>query len=144
MKIQKEQIKVYCIITLGMNIASIVLGLLHYIIGLNIVFGIMFSVILGIVWVLNIGLLILNDFKIVKSNPIGKKLNLLGYGFIGFQIIAIFTLAGGIFLLNADWTTPLVQYLLIGIGFFGYFIYGSIFSYINIKKVEIREVWKFE
>ena len=144
MKIKKEQIKIYCIITLGMNIASIVLGLLHYIIGLNIVFGIMLSIILAIAWVLNIGLLILNDFKIVKSNPIGKKLNLLGYGFIGFQIIAIFTLAGGIFLLNADWTTPLVQYLLIGTGFFGYFIYGSLLSYINIKKVEIREVWKFE
>lgn len=144
MKVQKKQVRVYFIITLGMNIASIILGLLHYLIGLNIIFGIIFSVILGITWFLNIVLLILNDYKVVKSNPIGKKLNLLGYGFIGFQIIAIFFLVGGIFFLNADWTTPFVQYLLIAIGFFGYFIYGSFFSYINIKKIEIREVWKFE
>jgi len=144
MKIRKEQVKYLCIIAFGANISSILLGILHYIIGLHIAIGIIFSIIIVLSWFLNNILIILNDFKIVKSSPEGKKLNRLGYGFLGVQIIAIFLLVGGLFLLNANWFSPLLQYTLIVIGFLSFFTYGSAFSYLNIKAIDNREVWKFE
>jgi len=144
MKIGKEQIKYLYIILFGANISSIILGILHYIIGLHIVIGTIFSIIIVLSWFLNNLLIIFNDFKIVKNNSAGRRLNRLGYGFLGVQIIAIFLLVGGLFLLNANWFSPLLQYSLIVIGFFSFFTYGSVFSYLNIKAIDNREVWKFE
>jgi len=144
MKIGKEQIKYLYTILFGANISSIILGILHYIIGLHIVIGTIFSIIIVLSWFLNNLLIIFNDFKIVKNNSAGRRLNRLGYGFLGVQIIAIFLLVGGLFLLNANWFSPLLQYSLIVIGFFSFFTYGSVFSYLNIKAIDNREVWKFE
>lgn len=144
MKIGKEQIKYLCMILFGANISSIVLGILHNVIGLHIVIGTIFSIIIVLSWILNSFLIIFSDFKIVKNSPKGKKMNRLGYGFLGIQIMAIFLLVGGLFLLNANWFSPLLHHSLILIGFFSFFIYGSVFSYLNIKAVDNREVWKFE
>ena len=144
MKITKERVKYFCIITLGGNISSIILGILHYVIGLNIVIGTIFSTIIVLTWLLNTLLIIINDFKIVKSSHEGKRINYLGYGFIGVQIIAIFLLVGGLFILNANWFSPILRYSLIFIGFFSFFTYGTIFSYINLKTIDYREVWKLE
>jgi hypothetical protein len=143
-KIGKEQVKYLCTVLFGANISSIILGILHYIIGLHIVIGIIFSIIIVLSWFLNNILIIFNDFKIVKNSPAGKRINRLGYGFLGVQIIAIFLLVGGLFFLNANWFSRLLQYSLIVIGFFSFFTYGSVFSYLNIKAVNNREVWKFE
>lgn len=144
MKITKIQVKYFCIITLGGNISSIILGILHYVIGLNIVIGTIFSTIIVLTWFLNTLLIIINDYKIVKSSHEGKRINYLGYGFIGVQIIAIFLLVGGLFILNANWFSPILRYSLIFIGFFSFFSYGTIFSYINLKAIDYREVWKLE
>ncbi|MHA1355474.1 MAG: hypothetical protein ACTSR1_09910 [Candidatus Heimdallarchaeota archaeon] len=144
MKIGREQVKYVCMILLGANIASIILGILHYIIGLNVVVGTIFSILIVLVWLLNVTLIIFNDYKIVKNSPIGKRINRLGYGFLGVQIFAIFFLVGGLFLLNANWFSPALQYSLIWIGFFSFFVYGSLFSYLNIKALDNREVWKIE
>lgn len=144
MKSGIEQIKYACIILLGLNLASIILGTLHYIIGLNIIIGTIFSIFIVLSWFLDIALIIFDDYKINKKNAIGKRINRLGYGFLGVQIIAIFFLIGGLFLLNANWFSPVFQYSLIWIGFFSFFIYASLFSYLNIKAFDNREVWKIE
>jgi len=144
MKIGREQIKYVCMILLGANITSIILGILHYIIGLNIVVGTIFSILIVLAWFLNVALIIFNDYKVVKSNSIVKRINRLGYGFLSVQIIAIFFLVGGLFLLNANWFSPALQYSLIWIGFFSFFVYASLFSYLNIKALDNREVWKIE
>jgi len=65
MKIRKEQVKCLCMILFGANISSIILGILHYIIGLNIIIGTIFSIIIVLTWFLNSILIILNDFKII-------------------------------------------------------------------------------
>jgi hypothetical protein len=121
-----------------------ILGSLHYIIGLNIVIGTILSIAIVLSWLLNSILIVINDFKIEKSNSIGKKINRLGYGFLGVQIIAIFLLVGGLFLLNANWFSPFMQYSLILIGYFSFFAYGSVFSYLNLRVLDNREVWKGE
>ncbi|TFF99293.1 MAG: hypothetical protein EU542_09170 [Promethearchaeota archaeon] len=144
MKIGKKYIKYLCIFLLVTNLCSILLAIFHYFIGLNIVVGTLFSILIVISWFLNILLIIFTDYKIVKSSTTGKRINRLGYGFLAVQIIAIFLLVGGLFLLNASWFTPLLQYSLILIGFLSFFIYGAIFSYFNIKALDNREVWKFE
>ncbi len=143
-KIGKKHFKYLCIFLLATNLCSIILGFLHYIIGLNIVVGTLFSILIVVSWFLDISLLIFTDYKIVKSNPVGKRINRLGYGFLVVQIIAILFLVGGLFLLHANWFSPLLQYLLIFVGFFSFFVYGAIFSYFNIQALDNREVWKFE
>ena len=144
MRFQKHQMNYYSIITLGMNIVSIIMGIFYFVIGPDLIFGVLFGIILVISWFLDIGLVLLDDFNLIKSTPTGKKLNRLGFGYIGFQMIALFCIVAGIFLVNADWMTPLIQYLLVCIGFFGFFLFGSILAYMNIKILNNREVWKFE
>ena len=144
MKFGREQVKYICIILFGANIASIILGILHYIIGLNIVIGTIFSILIVLVWFLNVALIVFDDYKVVKNSSIGKRINRFGYGFVGVQIIAVFCLIGGLFTLNANWFSPVLQYSLIWIGFFSFFVYASLFSYLNIKALNNREVWKFE
>lgn len=144
MKIRKKQVKFLCIFLLITNLSSIVLAILHYFIGLNIVVGTIFSILIVVSWFLNIVLIIFTDYKIVKSSPEGKRINRLGYGFLAVQIVAILLLVGGLFLLNANWFTPLLQYSLILVGFLSFFAYGAIFSYFNLNALEIREVWKIE
>lgn len=144
MKFGREQVKYICIILFGVNIASIILGILHYIIGLNIIIGTIFSILIVLAWFLNIALIVFDDYKVIKNSSIGKRINRLGYGFVGVQIIAVFFLIGGLFILNANWFSPALQYSLIWIGFFSFFVYASLFSYLNIKALENREVWKFE
>ncbi|MCK4282575.1 MAG: hypothetical protein KAX10_10690 [Candidatus Lokiarchaeota archaeon] len=144
MRIKKNQMNYYFLITLGLNLTSIVMGILYFVIGPDLIFGFLFSIILVISWFLDIGLILLDDFKLAKNNATGKILNRLGYGFVCFQIFGVFCMVGGLFLLNADWTSPLVQYPLIFISFFGFFLFGSILAYLNIKKLDIPEAWNFE
>ena len=106
--------------------------------------NLIFGIILVISWFLDIGLVLLDDFNLIKSTPTGKKLNRLSFGYIGFQMIALLCIVAGNFFVNADWMTPLIQYLLVFIGFFGFFLFGSILAYMNIKILNNREVWKFE
>ena len=131
MKFGREQIKYMCIILFGANIASIILGILHYVIGLNIIIGTIFSILIVLVWFLNIALIVFDDYKVIKNSSIGKRINRFGYGFVGVQIIAVFFLVGGLFILNANWFSPALQYSLIWIGFFSFFAYASLFSYQN-------------
>jgi hypothetical protein len=144
MKFGREQVKYICIILFGANITSIILGILHYIIGLNIIIGTIFSILIVLAWFLNISLIIFDDYKVVKSSSIGKRINRFGYGFVGVQIIVVFSLVGGLFTLNADWFSPALQYSLIWIGYFSFFVYASLFSYLNLKALSNREVWKLE
>ena len=144
MRIKKNQMNYYFLITLGLNLTSIVMGILYFIIGPDLIFGFLFGIILVISWFLDIGLVLLDDFKLTKNNATGKILNRLGYSFAFFQIFGVFCMVGGLFLLNADWASPLVVYSLICISFFGFFLFGSILAYLNIKKLDIREVWNFE
>jgi hypothetical protein len=144
MRIQNKQIKYLCIIIFVANISSIILGVLHYFIGLNIIIGNIFSILIVISWFLNVGLIIFDEYKVDKSSILGKKINLLGYGFLFVHIIAILLLVGGLFLLNANWFSPLLQYSLILTGFISFFTYGAIFTYFNYKSLDSREVWKFE
>jgi hypothetical protein len=143
-RIQKREMNYYIKITLSMNVISIIMGILYFIVGSGLLFGIIFGIILVGSWLLDIGLIFIDDFTLKKGNKIGKAINRLGYAFIFYQIIAVLVLAGGLFLLNADWATPFIQYFLVFVGFFGFFILGTILSYANMKGLNRKEVWKFE
>lgn len=144
MRIKKKQMNNYFLITFGLNLATMVMGILYFVIGPDLIFGFLFGIILVISWFLDIGLVLLDDFKLAKNNATGKILNRLGYCFVFFQIFGAFCMVGGLFLLNADWTSALVHYSLIFISFFGFFLFGSILAYLNIKKLDIPEAWNFE
>ncbi|MHA1491748.1 MAG: hypothetical protein ACTSRI_19095 [Promethearchaeota archaeon] len=144
MKFQRNQLKYIFKTTLGMNFASIITGIIYLIIGPERIFGFLFTIILVSSWFLNIGLIFLDEFFVVKNHPNGKKINRIGYGFLMLQIIAILFLVAGNFLMNAQWGTQTIWYLLISIGFFTTFAFGSILAYANMKNIDILEVWNFE
>jgi len=127
-----------------MNLASIITGTIYLIIGPEMIFGILFTIILVSSWFLNIGLIFFDDFFVVKSHPNGKIINRIGHGFLMMQIVAILFIVAGNFLMNAKWGTPAIWYLLISIGFFTTFAFGSILAYVNMKNIDIAEVWNFE
>jgi len=139
-----QYIKIFTECSIGLNLATIILGILHYFIGLNAIFGVLFSTIIILAWLFNIFLIVLDEYKTVKGTTIAKRLNLMGYGYLSYQIIAIFLLVGGLFLLNANWFSPLLQFSLIFSGFFGLFIFGTLLSYYHYKSLQTREVWNIE
>ena len=144
MSLDIKYIKNFSGISVALNLGTLVLGIFHYMIGLNLIFGILFSVIIFLGWVFNICLIIIDDYLTDKGSAVGKRLNLLGYGYLFFQIIAILLLVGGLFLFNASWFSPILQYGLICSGFFGLFIFGAVFSFFNYRNSKYREGWKIE
>ena len=144
MHLNLKHIKIYVAIIIGLNISTIILGILHNFFGLILFYGYMLSIVIVLTWILNISLIVLDEYKINKNTEMGKKLNLLSYGYIFFQIVAIVLLVAGLFFLNANWFSPILHFILILSGFFGFFVFGSIFSFVNLKSLQSREVWKIE
>ena len=72
MRIKKKQMNNYFLITLGLNLTTMVMGILYFVIGPDLIFGFLFGIILVISWFLDIGLILLDDFKLAKNNATGK------------------------------------------------------------------------
>ena len=105
MNVQIETLRKVFISALGMNIASLLMGIIYFIIGPEMIFGTLFTIILIISWFLDIGLIFLDDLFIMKEHPNGKQINRIGYGFLMVQILATFFFVGGNFLMNAQWAS---------------------------------------
>ncbi|TXT60719.1 MAG: membrane protein of unknown function [Promethearchaeota archaeon] len=136
MKFAKSNLQQINIFAFLLNIANIFSGILYIFIGLNTFLLFIFSGFLIIGWFTNVFLLLINDHKTAKNSKPGVLINILSYMYLIFQIIFILMIAGGLFLLNADWASKPIQYLLIYTGFFGYFIYGCIVSFLTINQLK--------
>lgn len=136
MKFVKSNLRQITIFAFLLNIANIFSGILYIFIGLNTFLLVIFSGFLIIGWFTNVFLLLINDHKTVLNSNHGVLINILSYMYLIFQIIFILMIAGGLFLLNADWASKLIQYLLIYTGFFGYFIYGCIVSFLTVNQLK--------
>ncbi len=140
MNLSRLNIRYINFIGLFLNLANISLGIIYIIIGLNSILLIFFSIFLILAWFVNISILLLNDHKFVRKSKHGALLNIFSYLFLISQIFFVLMIAGGLFLLNADWTSTLIQYSLIYSGIFGYFIFGGILASLNLKQFKKREV----
>lgn len=140
MNLTRLNIKYFNILALFLNLANISLGIIYIIIGLNSILLIFFSLFLILAWFVNILILLLNDHNFVRKSKHGTMVNIFSYLFLIFQFLFVLMIVGGLFLLNADWSSAVIQYSLIYTGFFGYFLFGGILSSLNLKQFKEREV----
>lgn len=140
MNLSRSNIEYFNILALFLNLANISLGIVYIVIGLNPILLILFTLFLVFAWFVNIFILLLNDHKLVRKSKNGTLVNIFSYLFLIFQIFFVLMIAGGLFLLNADWTSAVIQYSLIYSGFFAYFLFGGILSSLNLKQFKKREV----
>jgi hypothetical protein len=136
MNLSRLNIRYINLIALFLNIANISLGITYIIIGLNSMLLIFFSIALIIAWFVNISILLLNDHKFLRKSKHGALMNVFSYLFLIVQFFFVLMIAGGLFLLNADWISARIQYSLIYSGFFGYFLFGVILSSFNLKSLK--------
>ncbi len=144
MQLSKKGMTLFNKITVLFNCLTILLGLFYVILNVRYFLVMVFSFIVAISWILDILLVLIDDFKINKNNSLGKRLNLLGYVFMVVQLACVFLLVGGLFFLNAGWTSLIIQYTLIYLGFFSFFVFGMGLSLFNLVQLKKPEGWTFE
>ncbi len=144
MHLRKRTVEIFNKFTFGLNFTTIILGIIYSFLAQQYILVIFFTFILIATWLCNICLILIDDFKLNKNTSIGKKLNLTGYLFLLIQIVSVFLLVGGLFLLNANWASLFFQYILIYLGFYSFFVFGIIFSLYNLFNLKHLEVWNFE
>ena len=146
MKINKQQLRKFCSTTIVLNVVSLVLGVIYYAISTTQLWWLwnVQGVIMIISWLLNMLLVYINDRVLIKSNEIGKRINLLSYIFLVYTIIAMFMLFFYTFIVSfVDISTSIVIVLALS-GFIGIAVFGIILAYLDIKNLENRSVWKIE
>ena len=95
-------------------------------------------------WVLDITLVYLNDRLIVKSNEVGRMINLISYGLLGIIIIGMLFLFFHSFLQYFLGEATIVGIILALVGIIGISLAGMWLSYLNVKNLDNQEVWKLE
>ncbi len=146
MKINKQQLRKFCSTTIVLNVVSLVLGVIYYAVSTTALWWLwnVQGVIMIISWLLNMLLVYINDRVLIKSNEIGKRINLLSYIFLVYTIIAMFMLFFYTFIVSfVDISTSIVIVIALS-GFIGISVFGIVLAYLDIKNLENRSVWKIE
>ena len=146
MKLNKLQLKTFCLITIVLNLISAILGVLYYALSTTRLFWLwnLQGIIMFISWVLNLLLIYINDRILMKSDIMGRKMNLFSYGFLAFIIFAMFFFT--IHSLTTSFIDPpiIVTYALALLALIGIAIFGVLLAYLDIKNLENRGVLKVE
>ena len=146
MKINKLQLKTFCLIIIVLNLISTVLGVLYYALSTTRLFWLwnLQGIIMFISWILNLLLIYINDRVLIKSDTMGKKMNLLSYGFLAFILFAMlfFTIHS----LTTSFIDPpmIISYGLALLALIGIAIFGTLLAYLNIKNLGKRGIFKVE
>ncbi|MFX0137983.1 MAG: hypothetical protein ACFFDN_30355 [Candidatus Hodarchaeota archaeon] len=146
MKITKQQLRYFCLIVIVLNLVSVILGVFYYAFSTTTLFWLwnIQGIIMFISWLLNILLVYINDRVLMKSDAIGKKINLLSYGFLAFIIFAMFFFI--IHSLTTSFIDPplLISYVLALLALIGISIFGVLLAFLDIKNLERRGVLNVE
>ncbi len=146
MKINKQQLKIFCLTIIVLNIVSLILGLIYYAMtttGLWWLWNVQ-GIIMFLTWLLNILLVYINDRILIKSHVIGKKLNRLSYYSLGFTIIAMLLLFFHTFIVSFVDNSLIIDLILALGAFIGIAAFGIAMALLDIKNLEERGVWKIE
>jgi len=146
MKIPKQKLKYFCLIVIVLNLVSAILGVLYYALSTTTLFWLwnLQGIIMFISWILNLLLVYINDRILMKSDTMGKKMNLLSYGFLAFIIFAMFFFT--IHSLTTSFIDPpmIISYFLALFALIGIAIFGILLAYLDIKNLEKRGVLNVE
>lgn len=146
MKINKNQLKIFCIVLIVLNLISVILGVIYYALSTTALWWLwnLQGIIMIISWLFNMLLVYINDRVLNKSDRIGRKINLLSYLFLVFTIIAMLLLFFYTFIGSLVDFSLIIDFILALLAFIGIAIFGISLAYFDIKNLENRSVWKFE
>lgn len=112
------------IVSVVLNISSIILGLFYIIIPIYTALWDVFGVILIAAFFNNLLLACLSGNKLNKSDKLGKKLNLLLYIYLAYTIMAMLGILAGNFIISMVYTNDIIIFT--GIIYFWYFSFLGI------------------
>jgi hypothetical protein len=146
MKLKNSLLKYFFISIIGFNACSAIFGIIYYSIPTTRLFWLwnIIGIVMFINWLLDMFLIYLNDRLVIKSNEIGKKINLLCYFLLVFTIIAMLFLVMHAFLQYFLGVVSLLGVILALIGILGISLLSIWLSYLDINNLENRSVWKSE
>lgn len=146
MKINKNQLKIFCIVLIVLNLISVILGVIYYALSTTALWWLwnLQGIIMIISWLLNMMLVYINDRVLNKSDRIGRKINLLSYSFLVFTIIAMLLLFFYTFIGSLVDFSLIIDFILALLACIGIAIFGISLAYFDIRNLENRSVWKFE
>ncbi|MFX0026059.1 MAG: hypothetical protein ACFE8M_06565 [Candidatus Hermodarchaeota archaeon] len=146
MKITKQQLKYFCLIVIALNLVSVILGIFYYALSTTAFFWLwnIQGIIMFISWILNLLLVYINDRILMKSEIMGRKMNLLSYGFLAFIIFAMFFFTTHSIITSFIDPPMLISYILALLALIGIAIFGILLAYLDIKNLERRGVLKVE
>ena len=146
MKINKQQLKIFCLTIIVLNIISLILGLIYYAMVTTRLWWLwnVQGIIMFLTWLLNMLLVYINDRILIKSHVIGKKLNRLSYYSLGFTIIAMLLLFFHTFIVSFVDNSLIIDLILALGAFIGIAAFSIALAHLDIKNLEERGVWKIE
>lgn len=146
MKINKQQLKIFCLTIIVLNIISLILGLIYYAMVTTRLWWLwnVQGIIMFLTWLLNMLLVYINDRILIKSHVIGKKLNRVSYYSLGFTIIAMFLLFFHTFIVSFVDNSLIIDLILALVAFIGIAAFSIVLALLDIKNLEDRGVWKIE
>lgn len=148
MKLTKKQIKIYNFFILLINVITVILGIIYFIYPIYSILWDIFGVILTIAWFGTLGLILINDLILVKTDEIGKKINHFCYYYLVFFILAWIFLLINEGISSIIHTADIAMFIILGlityIGFFGMALLGMLLAYLDIKNLENRGAWNLE
>lgn len=148
----KNQLRFYSQVTMGLNLVVFFFGVLYFLSvyflpSVSLPIGNLFGFIMIFTWLVNLGLIFVDDRVVNKSNPVGEKINKVGLYFLIFFILATFFFLGNNLLLSITISTsksamikPLILAL---VGLFGISGFGAFLGWFNFDNLDNQEVWKF-
>lgn len=152
MEVGKDFLKYYSFTAFSLNLLINILGIIYFGIAYSIthfqssVWNIIGAIII-VTWLINLGLIFLNDRIVNKSSLIGKEINKTCNYFLIFFLIAIILLVGANISLSTtistDPSASILPLSLASIGYFGISCFGIYISYLNVVNLEVSGVWKF-
>lgn len=144
----KISIKNVSYISLLLNFASMVIGLLYLIFPVSTPLWMPFGLVIVIAIFWNYLLVLVTDEQLNKANYHGNRINIICYSFLIFNIFAMPFLMVANLVISLTYSTVLMDiigpYILIILCYFGIFIFGLSIAFLNVLNLSHDSIWKVE
>lgn len=129
-----------------LNSANIVFGIFYVFLQISSIVWYIFGILILITFIGNFLLIYLNKKRLNTNSKLGGRMNYLCYIYLVFLNVSMLLILFGNLLISGTYSNEISAiggyYFMVYLGFFGIFGIGTLLSYLDIKNLGNRKLWK--
>ncbi|TFF88744.1 MAG: hypothetical protein EU550_00740, partial [Promethearchaeota archaeon] len=129
-----------------LNLVNIIFGILYIFLQISSIIWYILGILIFINFISNFFLIYINKKKLNKESKLGRRINYLCYFYLVFLNIAMLLMLFGNILINFTYSNELSITIgfnfMVYLGFFGILGIGTLLSYLDIKNLGNKDLWK--